>query len=81
MPVLKVLLSKKGDVVGTARTDVVPRGEGAPVQAILVARSDQKVVEVNVDDQVARMDPKTLHATIKSKHLSKPQKAPSKSKK
>ena len=74
MPVLKVLINKKGDVVGTMRTDATVTGKGSPELVNLVARPGQRIIEVNVDDKVARLDPAALHAAIKAQHLREPQK-------
>jgi hypothetical protein len=69
MPVFKVLTNAKGDVLGTARVDIGASGPGAPQQATLVARPGQRLVEVNVDDKLARLDAAALHAAIKSTHI------------
>jgi hypothetical protein len=65
MPVLKVLINAKGEVVGTARTDVGGSGIGAPQRATVVARPGQQLVEVTVSHKVANLDPGALHAAIK----------------
>ena len=66
MPILKVLINNKGEVVGTARTDGEGSGTGAPQRATMVARPDQRLIEVAVEDKVASLDPGALHATIKT---------------
>lgn len=74
MPILKVLVNEKGDVVGTARPDVVGSGTAAPQHVTLVARPGQRLVEVNVDDKDASLEPAALHAAIKARHLRTPKK-------
>jgi ribosomal protein L16/L10AE len=69
MPILKVLINNKGEVVGTARTDRAGSGTGAPQSATMVARPDQRLIEVAVEDKVASLDPAALHATIKMNFL------------
>jgi hypothetical protein len=80
MPLLKVLINKKGDVVGTARADAVASGTDAPMHANLVARADQRIVEVSVDDRMTRLDPAALHATLKAQYLSAEKRRSSKKK-
>jgi hypothetical protein len=70
MPLLKVLLNEKGEVVGTARSDAAASGKGAPHRVTLVARAGQRLVEVKVADETAALDAAALHAAIKAKHLS-----------
>lgn len=70
MPLLKVLINKRGEVVGTARADAVATGNGAPMHTNLVARADQRIVEVSVDDRLTRLEPAALHATLKAQGLS-----------
>lgn len=74
MPILKVLINEKGDVVGTARPGVVGSGAAGPQHVTLVARPGQRLVEINVDDADASLEPAALHAAIKAKHLRAPKK-------
>jgi hypothetical protein len=69
MPILKVLIDEKDDVIGTAQADADARGPGAPAGVSLVARPGQRVIEVTVDERVARLDAENLHARIKADHL------------
>ena len=69
MAILKVLLSDKGNVVGTARTDVASSGSHGPKQATPVARAGQRVIEVTVDDAMMHLKPAELHAAIKARHV------------
>jgi hypothetical protein len=69
MPIFKVLIDDKGEVVGTARTDVGGSGTGAPQRVTMAARSGQRLIEVAVEDKVASLDPAALHATIKTNFL------------
>ena len=69
MPILKVLINDKGEVVGTARTDVGGSGTAAPDRVTISVRSDQRLIEVEVEDKVAYLDPAALHAAIKANFL------------
>jgi hypothetical protein len=68
MPKLSVLVSKQGDVLGTFQESGDGYGTGAPV-ARLQPGPDQRVVEVEIDEATARLDPDKLHKRIKAKHL------------
>ena len=68
MPILKVLVNQKGEVIGTERPDVGASGSGAPMSVTLVARPGQRVVQINVDDDMVSLQPNELHRAIKSKH-------------
>jgi ribosomal protein L16/L10AE len=80
MPILKVLINEKGEVVGTSRPDVGGStvgadrpdvggsGMGAPQSVTLVARQGQRVIEINVDDKMASLEPEALHAAVKAKY-------------
>lgn len=79
MPILKVLINEKGEVVGTARPDagsavatarpdVGGQGAGAPQSVTLVARQGQRVIELNIDDKMASLEPEALHAAVKAKY-------------
>jgi hypothetical protein len=46
-------------------------GESGPEQVMLVAGPRQKVVQVEIDDDVARLDPTALHNRIKKDHIKK----------
>jgi hypothetical protein len=72
MPALKVLLDAKGKIVGTAEVDARPNGDGP--QATLVAGKGQRLVEVTVPTEVARLDATALHKAVAAKHLPKPKK-------
>jgi hypothetical protein len=69
MPVLKVLLNEEGDVIGSAHANSPSQGSYGPQFATMVARPNQRIVEITVDDAVANLDPETLHKTIKANHL------------
>jgi hypothetical protein len=69
MPILKVLLNEKGEVVGTVRTDTSGSGTDPPKYATLVARPGQRLIEINVDDKTASIDSNTLHKLIREKHI------------
>ena len=69
MSILKVLINKKGEVVGTARTDAGTSGTAAPQIVTLVARPGQRLIEIDVDDKTASLAPDALHAAIKAKHI------------
>jgi hypothetical protein len=68
MPKLSVLVGKKGEVLGTFRGTSGSAGTGAPV-ARFRASAGQKVIEVELDEATARLEPEELHKTIKAKHL------------
>jgi hypothetical protein len=68
MATLKVLLNEKGKVVGTARPQTAASGPGAPQSATLVARPGQRVIDLDVDEKVASLDPGALHAAIDAKY-------------
>jgi hypothetical protein len=68
MPILKVLLNDKGDVVGTMRPDAAVSGTGGPQHVTVVARSGQRLIEMDVDNSIASLAPAALHAAVKSKH-------------
>jgi hypothetical protein len=69
MPILKVLIDEQDEVIGTAQADAGASGPGAPAGVSLIARPGQRVIEVTVDEAVARLDPERLHARIKADHL------------
>jgi hypothetical protein len=69
MPILKVLINDKGEIVGTARPDGGGSGTGAPQRVTMVARPGQRLIEVAVEDKVASLDPHVLHATLQKNYL------------
>ena len=69
MPVIKVLLDENGEILGTAHMDAGSAGTGPPQVLTPVARPGQRVVEVTVDENVARLEPDALHAALKADHL------------
>jgi hypothetical protein len=69
MPILKVLVNPKGEVVGTADPSVAATGTAPPTSATLVPRPGQRLIEVNVDESVAGLDPAKLHVELKSKYV------------
>lgn len=64
MPILKVLINEKGEVLGTAHMDVSISGTDAPQSATLVAQKGQRLVEIEVDDKMVSLDPAALHAAV-----------------
>ena len=70
MPKLSVLVGKKGEVLGTFRESNGGAGMGAPV-ARFRAAPGQRIVEVDLDEATARLDPEALHKKIKAQHLDK----------
>ena len=68
MPLLQVLVNEKGAVVGTARVDV-RRGGSGPERVTLVARPGQRLLEIEVHERLASLDPTELHAAIRKEHL------------
>lgn len=93
MPILKVLINEKGEVVGTAQTDIGSSAigavrsnvggsdTGAPQTVTLVARQGQRVVEINVDDKTVALEPEALHAAVKAKYGEAIKAKPSRAKK
>ncbi|MGA8680363.1 MAG: hypothetical protein WB592_07760 [Acidimicrobiales bacterium] len=70
MPKLHVLVSEQGDVLGTVQESVgAAAGAGAPAGVGFRAGPGQRVVELDVDEATARLDPEALHSKIKSEHL------------
>ncbi len=64
MPIIKVLLDEKGDIVGTAYEDAgaQPATSDQPApHAALVPGARQRVVELQVGADEAAMDAQTLH--------------------
>ncbi len=68
MPTLKVLVNNKGQVVGTARLDIVQSGKDAPQSISLVARPGQQVVEMDIDEKTIYLEPKAFHAEVQKKY-------------
>ena len=68
MPTLSVLVSENNDILGTLRQGA-NGGHGAPAAIGFQAGPGQRVVEVNVDDATAQLDPEALHAKIKADHM------------
>jgi hypothetical protein len=69
MPFLTVLSNEQWDVIGTARTQMEGHGTGPPGRTSVVARPGQRVIEIEVGDDVLNLDPSTLHEFIKVNHL------------
>jgi hypothetical protein len=65
MPILRVLTNEKGEVVGTAQTDVPAHGSRVPGSVAVVPRPGQRIIEVTVDESVAGLEPSVLHEYIK----------------
>jgi hypothetical protein len=76
MPVLTVLTNSQGDVLGSVRTDVAGQGPGLPGQARVVARPGQRLIQIEVDDDVLKLDPSALHEFIKANYLRSTSEAP-----
>ena len=68
MPKLHVLVDKEGNVLGTFRADETGRGPEAPSLGFHV-RPEQRLVEVELDEKLASLDPVELHKQIKARHL------------
>jgi hypothetical protein len=68
MPTLSLLVSENNDILGTLRQGG-NGGQGAPATMGFQAGPGQRVVEVNVDDATAQLDPEALHAKIKADHI------------
>ena len=66
MPVLRVLTNERGDVVGTAQTDVAGEVTLAPGLVAVVPRPGQRIIKVTVDEDVASLEPSALHEYIKT---------------
>jgi hypothetical protein len=68
MPKIKVLLDRRGRVLGTAEPATHRSDSRAPA-ARLVPREDQTMVEVSVTDAEARLDAASLLKVLKGKKL------------
>jgi hypothetical protein len=68
MPTLSVLVGGNNEILGTSRQGA-NGGQGAPTAIGFQAGPGQRVVEVNVDDDTAQLDPEALHAKIKADHI------------
>jgi hypothetical protein len=69
MPTLHVLVSEAEEVLGTFRPDGHGAGTAPPTAAGFRAAPRQRVIELEVDEATAALDPQALHETIKAKHL------------
>jgi hypothetical protein len=68
MPKISVLVSAQNEVLGTF-TEASSHGAGAPSQIGFQTGPGQRMVEVNVDDATAQLDPEALHNKIKTDYL------------
>jgi hypothetical protein len=68
MPKLSVLVSAQNEILGTFQGDS-SGGANAPAQMGFQAAPGQRVVEIEVDDATAHLDPEALHNKIKADHL------------
>ena len=68
MPTLSVLVNGNNDVLGTLRQGA-NGGHGGPATIGFQAGPGERVVEVNVDDATAQLEPEALHAKIKADHI------------
>jgi hypothetical protein len=69
MPKLQVVVNDQGDVLGTLVVEGAASGKGAPDTFGILERPGQRVIEVDVDDDMAGLAPEALHAQIKAKHV------------
>ena len=65
---LHVLLSEQGEIIGTARA-TGPGGEGGPDQATLRAGQGQRVLNIDVDEELLPAHPARLHTYISANFL------------
>ncbi|MFJ3670565.1 hypothetical protein ACIPSE_29320 [Streptomyces sp. NPDC090106] len=66
---LKVLIDTAGAVLGTVREDGAS-GEGdGPVKGAFVAGPGQRIVTVDVDDDIVEGPPATLYSHIRNTHI------------
>jgi hypothetical protein len=70
MPKMHVLVSDEGAVLGTFRENGPGVGTAPPSTIGFRPGEGQKVLELDVDDQTASLEPDALHAAIKANHLS-----------
>jgi len=69
VPFLTVLANDQGDVVGTARAEIGGSGIGLPGQTRVIARPGQRIIEIEVGEEVLNLDPLALHEFIKANYL------------
>ncbi len=69
MPVLQVIIDESGEIVGTAQ--VTTGGTGGPERLSVVAGPGQRVIDVNIADELTGLEPAALHAAIKKEHLAR----------
>jgi hypothetical protein len=70
MPKVQVVLSDQGDVLGTLVVEGAASGDGAPDRFGILERAGQRVIEVELGDDLAGLAPEALHAEIKANHVS-----------
>jgi len=68
MPKVQVLVDDSNRVLGTFSPASVA-DDGGPAQAGFRAGPGQRVVEVELDESVLRLDPDSLHQKIEADHL------------
>ena len=66
MAVLQVLLDEHDNVLGTAT--LTPGATGSAPTAVLVARADQRVVEITVGSEASGLSAAELHQFIAKAH-------------
>ena len=69
MPILWVLANDQGDVLGTAPAPMQGQGAAAPGRISLAPQPGQKIIQVEVDEDVLSLDALTLHEYVKAKYL------------
>lgn len=68
MAQLKVLLSPKGQVLGTLR-HAGADGNGGPTTIGFQTSAGERVIEVSVDDATLALSPEELHKHLEAKHV------------
>ncbi len=68
MPKLSVLVGAQDEVLGTFR-ESTNSGVGAPAKVGFQVGPGQQVIEVEIDDATAQLDPEALHNKIKADYL------------
>jgi hypothetical protein len=69
MPLLTVLANDRGEVIGTATTQIQGRGPNMPGRMSVVARPGQQVIEIEVGEEVLSLEPSALHEFITRNYL------------
>ena len=65
---VQVLVDGEGHVIGTSRIDAPSSGE-APPQPRVRAAANQRIREIDVEDNDLALEPSALHHKLETEHL------------